>query len=62
LQAQEKKKQEDEDELEAARRVKRAKKASNALHQTGKESPGEAAEDELSIKDELSAAWKEAQS
>lgn len=48
----------EDDELAKARKVKDAKKAANSLKPSGKEDP--ASEDaELSLKDELSAAWKE---
>lgn len=46
------------DDLEKARKVKEAKKAANAIKQTGKETPS-AEEVELTLEDELKAAWKE---
>ena len=47
-----------EDELEKARKVKQAKKAANSIKPTGKESPADE-EAELSLGDDLRAAWKE---
>ena len=50
--------QKEEDELAKARKVKDAKKAANSIKPSGKDDP-DSKDESLSLKDELSAAWKE---